>query len=339
MIVARRPHLPLFFLFWSLVLAVSFFIIRSSQFAIHPDLLSAAVTLDMVILVPLVYLVLARRMGWRQLSAIPILVLMLVAANFLVPQDHQRVLHLVEMLLAPFELVLITLLVLKVRSVRKAYRESGGTAGDFMETLERILSQTVDAGRPGKILATEIAMIYYGLLAWRQKPVDRPDTTSFSYHRNCGHGTIMGVFIFLIFVEAGVLHWFLLPRSAPLAWVIFALSIYSVVFLLADLNAARLRPIFIDGSDLVVRVALRWRARFPLAWIAKVETTTHDIENKDGLLQAFLVPNQNVILHLDRPTTAAGLYGMEKEFQRLSLAVDDLPAFVDAIGPDAGDTA
>ena len=329
--VARKIDLPAFLVFSTLVLAAGFFIIRSSQFAAHPDLLSAAVTVDIVILVPLVYLVLARRRGWRVLSTIPILVLMLVAANLLIPQDHQKVLHTVELLLAPLELALLTFLVLKVRSVRKAYRRAGAGADDFLETLEKVLAENVDSGRPGKILATEIAMIYYGLLAWRRKPTGRPEAAAFAYHRNCGHGTFMGVFAFLVLVETGLLHWYLLPRVAPLAWLVFALSIYSLVFLFGDLNSARLRPIFIDGEDLVIRVALRWRARFPVAWIERVETTTHDIEDKEGLLQAYLIPNQNVILHLDRPIVATGLYGMEKKVQRIALAMDDVPAFVEAI--------
>lgn len=59
-----------------------------------------------------------------------------------------------------------------------------------------------------------------------------------------------------------LLHWFLLSRIAPLAWVVFALSLYSVIFLLADLNAARLRPIYIDGDDLVVRNShMAWSRR------------------------------------------------------------------------------
>ena len=70
MIAVRRVQLPTFVLFWMAVLAVSFAITRSSQFLADPQLLSLAVTVDMVILVPLVYLVLARRAGWRLLSAV-----------------------------------------------------------------------------------------------------------------------------------------------------------------------------------------------------------------------------------------------------------------------------
>jgi hypothetical protein len=64
-----------------------------------------------------------------------------------------------------------------------------------------------------------------------------------------------------------------------------------------------------------------------------VETTTHDIEDKDGLLAAVLMGNQNVVLHLKTPATADGLYGWAKEFNRISLTVDDLPAFVEAVTP------
>ena len=101
--------------------------------------------------------------------AVPILVLMLVAANLVIPQDNQRVLHVVEMMLAPLELGLLTFLVLKVRSVRKAYRKAGAGAEDFLETFEEVLSRNVDAGRPGKMIATEIAMIYYGLYGMEKK--------------------------------------------------------------------------------------------------------------------------------------------------------------------------
>ena len=71
--------------------------------------------------------------------------------------------------------------------------------------------------------------------------------------------------------------------------------------------------------------------RIPLDSIQKVETTTHDIDDKDGLLSAVLAGNQNVILHLRGPATASGLYGTQKRFQRLSLTVDDVQSFVEAV--------
>lgn len=67
-----------------------------------------------------------------------------------------------------------------------------------------------------------------------------------------------------------------------------------------------------------------------------METTTLDIEDKDGLLSAVLMENQNAILHLNAPETADGLYGWTKEFTRVSLTVDDLPAFVEAVSPREG---
>jgi hypothetical protein len=332
-IAVKRLQFPAFLVFWSTVVAVAFLVTRSAGFAEHPDVLSLAVTLDMVIVVPVVYLVLAHLLGWRLLPVIPILVVTLIAANLLIPSQHQRWLDAVELLLAPLELVLIVFLVIKVRAVRNDYRSSRTSAGDFYETLEQVLTRTLEPGWPAKIFATEISVFFYGLLAWRRENSFSQSRHVFSYHKNCGHGMVMGVFLFLVVLETSVLHWILLPRIAPLAWVLFALGLYSVVFLLADLNAARLRPIFIDGDELVVRTALRWRVRFPIDQIEKVETTTHDIEDKQGLLSAVLMGNQNVILHLKSPASADGLYGWSKKFSRISLTVDDLPAFVEAVTP------
>jgi hypothetical protein len=331
LITVRKAYFPTFLLFCMTVMAVSFGVIRSSHFVVHAELLSLAVTLDMVILVPVVYLVLARRMGWRLLSVVPVLVLSLIAANLLIPDQHQRWLHGIELMLAPVELCLIVFLVLKVRTIRKAMRANGATADDFVEVLEQVLEESTGTERPAKIIATEVSLIYYGLVGWWKKVVDIPGRTAFTYHRSGDHRTILGVFIFLVLVEAAALHMFLLPRFAALAWVLLALSLYTVVFLLAELNAARLRPIFLDGDDLVVRAGLRWRTRIPLDSIREVETSTHDIEDKDGLLVAVLAGNQNVILHLSWPAAANGLYGMEKRFQRLSIAVDDVQAFVSAL--------
>jgi hypothetical protein len=230
------------------------------------------------------------------------------------------------------------LLVRKVLAIRKDYRSTGATAEDFVETLEQVLARAIGGGRPAKMVATEVAMIYYGLVVWRADPGNHQGRRTFSYHRGCDHATITWLFIALILLETAVLHWFLLPRIPLLAWVLLALSLYGVVFLFADLSAARLRPIYLEGDTLVVRVALRWSVRIPLQNIARVETTTHDIEDKDGLLAAPLIGNQNVVLHLGSPATAHGMYGFTKEFRRISLAVDDVPAFVEAVACPPGNS-
>ncbi len=329
----RRPQIQAFLLFWSAVVATGYLVTRSSQFAGHADLLSAAVTLDMVVLVPVAYLLLARRMGWRLISVVPVVVVTLAIAHAVIPKAHQHWLNGAELLLAPLELILIGILILKVRAVRLGLRHEAPSADGFLEKLEQVLARTVHPGRPSRIIATEVAMIAYGLFGWRWEREQQPGHTAFTYHKNCGHGTVIGVFLFLILVETAVLHWYLLPRVPALSWCLLALGLYSEIFLLADLNAARLRPIILDDGVLRIRTALRWRAAVPLERIESVERTTIDIEDRTGLLSAVLVGNQNVVLHLDGPVIASGLYGFTKEAERISLAVDDPDGLVTAIAP------
>ena len=90
MITARRFPFHLVYLGFVLcVLTVSFFIVRSTAFADNTDLLSLAVTLDLVLLVPGVYFLLVVSLGWRKLTVIPVFVLSLVSAHLLLPESGE----------------------------------------------------------------------------------------------------------------------------------------------------------------------------------------------------------------------------------------------------------
>ena len=127
MIIARRfPWKAFYFGFALCVLIVSFFVVRSSAFADHTDLLSLAVTFDVVLLTPGVYVLLALVLGWRKLTVIPIFVQSLINAHFLLPEQGEAYLKYVELALSPVELFLLVFVAVKVccrldRQLRKNY--------------------------------------------------------------------------------------------------------------------------------------------------------------------------------------------------------------------------
>jgi hypothetical protein len=330
MTTTRRLAAPAFVLFWITAIGAATAIVGSSQFGAHADVLSAALTFDFAITIPGVYLLLAWRFGWRRLTAVPILVLSVIAASLILPADHHRWLRMVEVLLVPLELGLLVFLVIKVRSVRRQCRGAGISSDDFPEVVERVLLDVTGTNRPAKIMATEVAMLYYGFIGWFRGPGPGAGER-FTYHRESGHGLVLGVFMLLIVVETAVLHWLLLPRIAWLAWILLALGLYSFVFLFADLNAARLRPVVLEDDELTIRTALRWRVTVPVSSISAIDRETGDIEDREGLLNAVLVGNQNLVLHLDGPVKAQGLYGIEREVDRIALAMDDPDTLVKAL--------
>jgi hypothetical protein len=63
-VLRRYPIAFLYLTFVMTVLAVSRVVVETAAFETHRDLLAMAVTIDMVVLVPLAYLVLAVMRGW-----------------------------------------------------------------------------------------------------------------------------------------------------------------------------------------------------------------------------------------------------------------------------------
>jgi len=334
-ITARRfPFHFVYLGFVLCVLTVSFLIVRTSGFAQNTDLLSLAVTLDVAVLIPGVYFLFAVALGWRRLTVLPVFVLSLVSAHLLLPASGESYLKVVELALVPVEIFVIVFLTIKVRQIRKGYREARAPSMDFQETLEGVLEGVIDEPRLVRILVTELSIIHYGLFSWRNRPRFTTDGGVFTYHQKSGLGLVVGVFLVLIAVETPFLHLFIASKFPVLAWVVTALGVYGVVFILGDFNATRWRPIRVKDGRLKLKTGLRWRLSVPLSDISRVETTTLDIEDKEGLLNCAVIGNQNLVIYLTRTHTAVGIYGFEKEFDRIAVTVDEPALFSAALMSD-----
>jgi hypothetical protein len=328
-----RTPLKIFLLMVTAVLAVSSILVRTTAFASEPELFSVAITLDLAVLLPGAYLIVAGRMGWPRLSVIPVLLLALLLSRLVLPAQHAPRLEHLELIALPLELIVVSALVLKVRRVMARYRVTRAGTADLVEAVENAVADVVGHRRLARALATEVSMLYYGLLGWGRPRSTDAQATAVSYHRECGYGAIVAVLLFVVLVEVVAVHNFVASWSVVAAWVLSLLSLYGGLFLLADLNAARHRPILILDNTLLVTIGLRWRVSVPISAIQRLERVTTEIEDRDALLDAVLIGGQNVVLHLDRELVALGPYGIERTFNRLALAVDDVDRLGRALGP------
>ena len=105
-----------------------------------------------------------------------------------------------------------------------------------------------------------------------------------------------------------------------------ALSGYGAVWLMAMARAFVLRPVLVEGGELVVRGGMMWTVRVPLRAIAAIES--------GGAKCGLRVPpasQPNVALRLSEAVTARGMYGMTRQVSSIALAVDDRDGFVRAL--------
>jgi len=333
----RKTAFPAFLLIAVGVIAISAWLARSVYFAEQPDLLGRAISLDLAILLPGFYWIMATRLGWPRLSVIPVFIVSTLIAHAVLPREHSGFLGVIEFLVVPLELFALVYVLRKAQQVTRAYRQASATSaggvlgGDFVEALESVLERTSLPSRLAQIALTEASVFHYGLLAWGRRREYGPQAEAFSYHIKNGYGVIVGGFIVVIVIETALVHLALLPRVPVLAWILAASSVYGILFLIADFKAAVRRPVLVDGEHLHVRTAFRWRCSIPLAWIETAETSSRDIDDKKGLLDAKIIAGHNVVLKLRRHAEATGMYGFTKRFDRVALSVDEPARLVQSI--------
>ncbi len=329
-----KQHLPLlgFGLALTVIYLAAVFIAAEVPRFEQPDLLAAALTLDLTVLVPLLYYgLMVRRKGWPLISVAPVFLLSLAAASFIVPAQHQGLLDILKYLVAPAELLLLGYLGLTV--VRAAQRFQDHTANDVIERLRESLYDVLKARLAVDLITSEIGLFYYALFSWRARPLDPAKQIAFSYHKKIGYGPVVAGILVAMLIEVIAVHALLWMWNPALAWVATALGVYGFVWLLGDWRAVQLRPISVEKDALVVRIGLRWTARVPFAAIASVRP----VEGKPparktpGYLEAILLGKPHYVIALNEPIVAQGLYGMRKTITTLGLAVDDAEAFETAL--------
>lgn len=211
-------------------------------------------------------------------------------------------------------------LVPAIRGIRsRAEREP------LLPSLRRALAPTFGA-RFAAILATDVGAIVYALTG-RPRLDARPDDGERAFRHGGNAAGITGLFAFLSLVEAWPVH-LLVSRLSPVAaWILLALQLYGVLWLVGDVRALRAQPILVTREALLVTVGLRWSARIPRSLIAEVRATP---DRPPGTLRLASGGATNVVLTLGDELTVDGPWGLTRRTRAVALALrdDDLPAFV-----------
>ena len=328
-----RRHLPLlgFGLALTIIYPVAVFVAGTVPRVERPDVLATAVTLDLTVIVPLLYYgLLVRRNRWPLITVAPVFLLSLLAASFVVPADHQGLLQALKYLAAPAELLLLGYLGLTVARTARRFQAA---SGDVLERLRESLRDVLHAPWAADMLAFEIGWLYYALFSWRTRPTDATKHFAFSYHKKNGYGAILAGILVAMLIEVIALHALIWMWNPGLAWVVTALSLYGMLWLLGDWRAVCLRPILVEKDALIVRIGLRWTVQVPfaaIAWVRPVEAKPLS-RKTSGYLNAILLGTPQYLISLNHPIVAHGLYGMRRTITTLGLAVDDPSSFEAAL--------
>ena len=324
-----RPILALGIPF--VLISVIVWLATSAAFERHADALSVGITADLLLLVPLIYLLLIRKTSIPKTTVVPVLVLGVVVASMILPKEQQGYLELFKTWFLPLlELFVVGFVVYKVRKAIRHYRTHQQNKPDFFSALKEACAEVVP--RPVVMpLATEIAVIYYGLFHWQKK---QPASHEFTYHRRSGTGALLAGFILIIAIETFVLHLLLAQWNVVVAWVLTGLSVYTALQVLAFAKTLSRRFIAVKSDILVLRYGILSESTVPLRNISSVSFSRKPLIKGDGtrkLCPFGSLESHNVVIALKNEGTLTGLYGKQKTYQRLALHVDDPARFKEAL--------
>jgi len=320
---ARTNPYPFLFLGGGALAVFAAIVMRMHAFAAHPDVLAWAFTCDLTISVPLLWWFFAVRTGRAgAVTLIPIFLAGVAVAARIIPSAQHAFVDQLRFIAAPLDLVTIALVARRVARIRRI-----DAGSDPVDRIERACAELFGGGRAARVVAFEIATIYYAFSGWR-----KPAPHGFTVHQRSGWSTIVGVFVFLIAIESVCAHLLVQLWSVKAAWIVTALDVYGVLWLLGDYHALRLRPTRIEGDALVLSYGLRWRASIPLDAIASVETVRGEAEwKRKGILKIAILDEPRLLIRFKTPQTAHGLAGLIRTIEAVAILADDDEGFADAM--------
>ncbi len=329
MSISLRRTYPIFLLLFAGLFF--YFFVQSEQFLANADLLSLGITFDLVILIPALFFLAIRKSKLPKTLVLPILLLGVLLATFILPEGNQRYLEMAKSWLVPLvELGVISYVVWKVTKTIKLYKETQKEQTDFFHALKDTCKQLFPPFAVHAV-ATEVVVFYYGFFKWKSPILEENE---FSYHKESPSRIILAMLILLVIAETFVFHILLMNWSVIAAWILTGLSIYSGFQVYGILRSLNQRPISISSSTLHLRYGFASEVDISLDQIQSIEKSSTDLDEDKLTKHLSLlgsVEGHNVIIDLKNPCELSGLYGIKKPFQKLALFVDEPDRFVQTL--------
>ncbi len=296
---------------------------------VYPEF-AVAVTYDLTLTAPLIYLFLIRKTQIPKLTVIPVFVLGVVTASLILPSENRFHLNLITTFVLPVaEIIAVTFFGITAYKSYKTYQSLSGKSADVLEILRKTCRTRIFSPRIAEMAAFEISVFYYAVLSWKKSPREN----TFSYHKKSGIIALYSIIIFIVAVETLVVHILVAMWSETAAWILTALSIYFLFQLFAHLKAVLQRPFEITRNKLYLRYGLFGDAMIETENIEKIEETSAPFEYEKGAKKLALLGGlepHNLKIELKDEIVVKSFYGIESKAKTLYLFVDEIEEFKNA---------
>jgi hypothetical protein len=205
-----------------------------------------------------------------------------------------------------------------------------GATNGSLDVPERIHDALVRARLPdgaATAIATEAAVLYFALFAWKRKPFAPPGGRAFSYHRRNAYAALLYAVVGIAVVEMAAVDLIVRASHVTAANVLLVVDALAAIWLLGFARAVQLRPILLTSDALLIRNGLAARVDVPLAH-ATIEfgRVRAPAKGTPRYLRAAM-GQPNALIALREPATLRRAYGGSRLIDRIGLVLDDPKGF------------
>ncbi|MEO9871250.1 hypothetical protein [Ekhidna sp.] len=303
----------------------------SSLFVENTVQLSMAMTFDLLITTPVIYFLIIRKRAIPKTTIVPVFILGIVTASVILPIEHQYHLSLVKKWFLPLlEVSIVTYVIFTIRKAYKSIKKNGSKGLDFF-TAAKDATSNILPKRLVSPFATELSVFYYGFIAWKKRILSENE---YSYHKTTSTSMLLGVFVFLILIEAFAVHLLLQEWSTLAAWILTVLSAYGIFQIIGIARSLAKRPIVLQDDQLILRYGIMGETAIPYELIETVSEFKKSVEKNEGYvhLSPFKdMEGHNTLIEVREDVQFFGFYGFKKTFSKLLIYVDEPEGFRAAI--------
>lgn len=228
---------------------------------------------------------------------------------------------------AALELYLLVFLVRKMRAMTRL-------SGNVDEAMEQTIQGRLGRGGFAPFALFEARIWYYGLFMRKGGRLRFRGEQHFSYDKNEGNASNQVAVIMLLLFEMPLSHLLLhlVAVNPLLAWIVDGLTLWSLLYLVAEYRATHWRPVSLDADALLIRYGVFAADRVvPYAMVESISRRSGYVPRERGVLRFRQFGGANVEIRLRPGSRLAGFGGRERAVTRICIGLDKPDAFIDAL--------
>lgn len=298
------------------------------------DIVATGLLGDIIITFPLsYYFLLIRPLRLKKWSILFVFTCCCAIAYLILPEHQKYYILQLRKSLVLTELVILIYAISRFRKVKTVFMQLQTLFPDFAYNLSKSMLAVLGNHWSVRLLASELIVLRFGLFYWKKTAQVSEATNRFTVYKESGYSALLSVILAVSIIEISAVHLLLLQYNKIIAMVISLLSLYGLVFIVADLSALVKSPILILKEQLLLRTGLRWRVLVNTCNIKSVEKIKDTYEpDKDCYKGGVTKSSVNILVTFKHPVCIDRIYRSPIKVNKITMSMDQADNFIVQLG-------